>query len=111
MADMAVRGAVAEEQRHEKYLADTDFQKLVSARRSIAAILTVLTLMTYYGFIFLMAYGKGALSTKISANITLGLPIGVAVIVISWILVFTYANWANKKYDQMVEDVHAKMGG
>ena len=96
---------------HQKYLDSPDFQKMVSTRNSIIAILTVLTLITYFGFIFLMAYGKETLSAKISENITIGLPIGVAVIVISWILTFTYANWANRKYDQMVEDIKGKVGG
>lgn len=96
---------------HHKYLESPDFQKLVSKRNTIVAILTVLTLITYFGFIFLMAYGKDILGAKISENITIGLPIGVAVIVISWILTFTYAHWANTKYDQMVEDTKAKLGG
>jgi len=96
---------------HEKYLEDPDFKKMVANRNVIAAILTILTLITYYGFILLMAYGKEALSAKISPNITIGLPIGVGVIVISWVLTFTYANWANRKYDQMVEDIKTKIGG
>lgn len=96
---------------HERYLDNPEFQKMVSQRNTIVAILTVLTLITYFGFIFLMAYGKETLSAKISENITVGLPIGVAVIVISWILTFTYANWANKKYDHMVEDIKGKIGG
>lgn len=92
-------------------LDDPAFAKLRSTRTSITAILTVLTLITYYGYIFLLAYGKSLLSAKISDNITLGLPIGIAVIIFSWVLTYTYANWANKKYDQMVEEVKSRMGG
>lgn len=108
---MAVQVAEKPKVSHNRYLEDADFKKLVSSRRSVVTILTVLTLVTYYGFILLMAYGKDILSTRIAPNITIGLPIGVAVIVISWVLTFTYANWANKKYDTMVEEVKEKMGG
>lgn len=96
---------------HQKFLDDPEFKKLRSSRTGITAVLTVLTLITYYGYIFLLAYGKSALSAKIGANITLGLPIGVAVIIISWALTFTYAMWANTKYDQMVAQLKSKLGG
>jgi uncharacterized membrane protein (DUF485 family) len=96
---------------HERFAMDPDFKAMVSARTSIVSILTILTLIFYYGFILLMAYGKEFLSRQIAPNITIGLPIGVAVIVVSWILTYTYANWANKKYDTMVENLKDKLGG
>jgi uncharacterized membrane protein (DUF485 family) len=96
---------------HGNIASDPDFRAMVSARTGIVSILTVLTLVFYYGFILLMAYGKDILSKQIAPNITIGLPIGVAVIVISWILTYTYANWANKKYDAMVDELKEKIGG
>lgn len=96
---------------HQKFLEDPGFKKLRSSRTSITAILTVLTLITYYGYIFLLAYGKSSLSTKIGTNITLGLPIGAAVIIICWALTFIYAMWANTRYDQMVAELKSKIGG
>lgn len=94
-----------------RILSDPDFIKLSSTRNRIAAVLTALTLIVYYGFILLMAYGKETLSRTISPNITVGLPIGVAVIVLSWIFVFIYARWANKTYDSMVDQLKEKIGG
>lgn len=96
---------------HEKYSEDLDFKHLKKLRNSLATVLTILTLVVYYGYIFLLAYGKSLMGIKVSANITIGLPIGVAVIVISWALTYYYAHWANTKYDHMVEDIKNKLGG
>lgn len=96
---------------HGNIASDPDFKAMISSRKSIVTILTVLTLVFYYAFILLMAYGKEIMSKQIAPNITIGLPIGVAVIVISWILTYTYANWANNKYDAMVDDLKEKIGG
>jgi uncharacterized membrane protein (DUF485 family) len=96
---------------HEKLTSDPDFKAMVSSRLSIVSVLTVLTLISYYGFILLMAFGKEFLSKQIAPNVTIGLPIGVVVIVISWIFTYTYANWANNKYDAMVENLKEKIGG
>ncbi|HEY3374227.1 MAG TPA: DUF485 domain-containing protein [Candidatus Aquicultor sp.] len=96
---------------HDKYAQDINFQQLISTRKKVASVLTALTLVTYFTFILLMAFGKEILSATIAPNITIGIPIGAAVIVISWLLTFTYANWANKKYDPLVEEVKERMGG
>jgi len=113
MADMAVSTAEQKTAKAtvDKYVSNASFQNLVATRNRVVTVLTILTLITYYAFILLMAFGKDILSEKIAPFVTIGIPIGAAVIVISWILTFTYANWANKTYDRMVEEVKDQMGG
>ena len=92
-------------------LDDPDFLELVRKKDRISAILTALELVLYFGFIALIAYYKAYLAEKISAgsSITIGIPIAVGVIVLSWILTGVYVFWANGKYDPMVKAVKEKM--
>ncbi len=80
-------------------LESAGFKKLVRNRWTVAFILTALQFVLYYGYIVIIATNKGVLAHKIGEATTLGIPVGVLVIVISWILTFIYVVWANNKYD------------
>jgi len=95
----------------EDILADDDFKALRSQKNSISIILTILELVLYFGFIALIAFNKDFLSQKISGAITVGIPIAVSVIVLSWIFTGIYIRWANTKYDGMVKSLRDKIGG
>ncbi|HXN06782.1 MAG TPA: DUF485 domain-containing protein [Nitrospiria bacterium] len=86
-------------------LQSKEFKTLVSKRWSISIILTILTLAVYFGFILVLAFNKGLLATKIGDHVTIGIPIGVAVIVISWLFTGIYVRWANKVYDPEVHRI------
>lgn len=94
----------------EKILNSQEFKSIVSSKNSISFILTVLELIIYFGFILLLAYGKGFLSQKIYGPITVGIPIGIGVILFSWILTGIYVAWANKSYDRKVSELREKLG-
>ena len=92
-------------------LEDDDFKSLRNQKNSISIALTVLELIFYFGFIALIAFNRGFLSQKISGDITVGIPIAVGVIVLSWILTGIYIRWANTKYDRMVKKLRDKIEG
>jgi uncharacterized membrane protein (DUF485 family) len=92
-------------------LEDNDFKALRSQKNSISIILTILELVLYFGFIALIAFNREFLSSKISGSITMGIPIAVGAIVLSWILTGVYIRWANTKYDTMVKRLRDKIGG
>lgn len=92
-------------------LQDEEFKTLATQKNLISLILTILELAIYFGFISLIAFNKPFLASKLSGSMTVGIPIGIGVIVLSWILTGIYVNWANKKYDRMVENVKNKIGG
>jgi uncharacterized membrane protein (DUF485 family) len=62
-------------------------------------------LLVYFGFILSIAFYKELLSFKIGEHITLGLPIGIGIIVFAWILTGIYTRWANSKYDKAVREL------
>ncbi len=95
----------------EDLLHDEDFKDLVARKNSISWILTVLELVLYFGFIALIAFNKPFLGTKLIGSITIGIPIAVGTIVLSWVFTGIYIRWANSKYDDMVKKVKEKVGG
>jgi len=92
-------------------LEDSDFKTLSSQKNAISIILTILELVLYFGFIALIAFNKPFLASKFSGAITVGIPIAVGTIVLSWVLTGIYIRWANTKYDVLVKKVREKIGG
>jgi uncharacterized membrane protein (DUF485 family) len=90
-------------------LQDPDFLELTASKTRISLVLTMLILIIYYGFIFLVAFHPHFFGRKITTNITLGIPIGIGVILASWVLTGIYVRWANNRYDTLVENVKEKL--
>lgn len=94
-------------------LDDEDFKSLHSQKNSISWILTILELVLYFGFIALIAFNKPFLAQKLSAGsaTTIGIPIAVGTIILSWVFTAIYIFWANNKYDTLVKKIKDKIGG
>ena len=94
-------------------LEDEDFRSLHSQKNSISVILTILELVLYFGFIALIAFNKPFLSQKLSEGsaTTIGIPIAVGTIVLSWVFTAIYIFWANSRYDTLVKKIKDKIGG
>jgi uncharacterized membrane protein (DUF485 family) len=99
--------------RKEDILNDPDFKQLTSQKDTISYILTILELVLYFGFVALVAYNKPFLGQKLSSGgaATIGIPIAVGTILVSWVFTGIYIWWANTKYDEMVKKVIEKVGG
>lgn len=82
-----------------------EFKDLVVRRWKIASILTILVFITYYGFILIVGLSKATLAQKIGVVTTLGIPVAVAVIVISFFLTLFYVIWANNVYDSLSKSI------
>jgi|SRR5436305_1725875 len=83
-------------------LESREFKALVSRKWTVSIVLTILLFILYYGFILLIAVNKPFLAQKIGEHTTLGIPLGVAVIVLAWVLTALYVAWANSAYDSAV---------
>lgn len=92
-------------------LNDPEFKEMARRKHLVTTALTILTLLVYYGFILLIAFRRDFFGEKFTDNIPLGMPIGVGVIVISFILTGIYVRWANTRYDPLVESMKRKAGG
>lgn len=86
-------------------LASAEFRRLVARRWSVSMTLTVVLFVLYYGYVLLIGYNRELLSTKIGEYTTLGIPMGVGVILGAWILTVIYVVWANRVYDPAVKSL------
>jgi uncharacterized membrane protein (DUF485 family) len=87
-------------QSHPKY------QQLRTKRSSFGWLLTILMLVVYYGYIALIAFNKPFLATPIGAGVTtLGIPIGMGVIVFTIVITAIYVRRANSEYDDLTADI------
>jgi uncharacterized membrane protein (DUF485 family) len=78
---------------------------LGDARRRIATILTAAVVLVYFGFIGLIAFRRDLLAIVIVPGLSVGILLGVVVIVASWLLTWVYVRWANKHYDTELESL------
>jgi uncharacterized membrane protein (DUF485 family) len=78
---------------------DEALRALGGARTRVAVVLTAVMVGTYFGFILLVAYGKSLLAVELVPGLSLGIVLGAAVIVVAWMLTWTYVRWANGRYD------------
>jgi uncharacterized membrane protein (DUF485 family) len=83
------------------------YAELVGKRSAFAWSLSVLVLVIYYGFILIIAFAPQFLATPVSAGsvTTIGLPIGVGVILSAIILTGIYVYRANGEFDSLTKDL------
>jgi uncharacterized membrane protein (DUF485 family) len=72
---------------------------LAARRWRIALTLTGLMLVTYFGFVLLVAYDKPLLGQILTPGLSLGILLGAVVILVAWALTGFYVRWANRVYD------------
>ena len=85
---------------------DPRYQELKSKRTSFGWWLTLAMMVVYYGFILLVAFNKPLLAQKIGGGVTtLGMPLGVAVIVFTIIITWIYIRRANSEFDSLTEQI------
>ena len=85
------------------------FQRLVSSKWKVSLTLAAIMLVAYYGFILVLAFAKDVLAYKIGEHLTIGIPVGILLIVLAWVLTGVYVYWANSSYDTSVKDVLKSM--
>ncbi|MFL5358770.1 DUF485 domain-containing protein [Archangium sp.] len=77
-----------------------ELEALAAARWRVAAVLTAGTLISYFGFILLVAFDKPLMGQQLAPGLSLGILLGALVIVSAWVLTGIYVWWANNHYDK-----------
>jgi len=92
----------------EKVIHDPEFLALIKKKNTISFSLTALMLLIYFGFAALLAYAPEVLAAPVG-NATLGIPLGIGVIIIACVLTGIYVFWANTKYDSLIAHLNARL--
>ena len=89
-----------------KIAANPKYQKLVATRSSFGWILTMIMMVVYYGYIALIAFNKPFLAQPLGAGVTtVGVPIGMAVIVFTIVITGIYVRRANGEFDELTKEI------
>ena len=92
-----------EQQSYLRIQQDPNFQELVAKRQRFAWTLSTLMLGLYLAFILLIAFAPGWLGTPLndSTTVTRGIPVGVGLILSSFVLTGIYVFRANGEFDDL----------
>ncbi len=87
--------------------ANPKYHELKSKRTGLGAILSVAMLVVYYGFIALIAFNKDFLGTPLGEGLTttIGIPMGLGVILFTVLITGFYVNRANREFDTLTEEI------
>lgn len=83
-----------------------DFIQLVRRKQRLTWTLTAAMLIVYYSFVLLVAFAPDLLGQSLSGGVTsVGMPVGVGVILLSFALTGIYVTCTNSVIDPLNEKV------
>ena len=89
-----------------KIQSDPRYMALRRKRNTFGWSLAALMMVVYYGYIALIAFNKAFLATPIGAGVTtIGIPIGLGVIVFTVIITGIYIRRANGEFDRLTAEI------
>jgi len=83
------------------------FAILVKKRTSLAWALATITLASYYIFMLVVALAPASLHQPLQAGgaLSVGVPVGAAIIVFTWALTGYYVHRANTEFDRITATI------
>jgi len=86
--------------------ANPKYRELKSKRNSFGWMLAILMLVVYYGYIALIAFNKPFLAQPLGAGVTtLGIPLGMGVIIFTIVITGIYVRRANSEFDALTKEI------
>lgn len=90
----------------ERVQNDPQFYELVRRRSRLAWILTASMILIYFGFVLTIAYNKPFLAQSLAGGVTtVGIPIGIGVILSAFVLTGIYVARANTAFDDLTRQI------
>lgn len=90
----------------ERVKSDPQFHELVRRRGRLAWALTALMMVIYFGFVLTVAFHKELLAQSLFGGVmTVGIPLGIGVILAAFVLTGLYVVRANTTFDDMTKDI------
>ena len=91
----------------ERIRANPKFLQMVSTRNNYSIVMTIMMMVVYFGYILLIAFNKPFLATKLSegAVTSVGIPMGLGVLVFTIIITAIYVRKANTEFDALKDEV------
>ena len=102
---------MSDPERFARVAQDPRYEQLVRRRSRFGAVLTAIILAAYFGYILLIAFNKELLSRPVGDGVTtLGIPIGIGIILLSILLTGIYVRVANRDFDRLERALREEHG-
>lgn len=89
----------------ERILQNPKFKEMVRRQSILSWTLTAVMLVVYVGFMLLVGYNKEFLMSSFTGGVTTwGIPLGLSIIVLSFLLCGIYSYVANNSLDHLTTD-------
>jgi uncharacterized membrane protein (DUF485 family) len=89
----------------DRILQNPKFKEMVARKSRLSWTLTAIMLFVYVGFMLLVGYNKEFLLQSLGGGVTtIGIPLGLGIIVLSFVLCGVYSYIANNKLDSLNDD-------
>ncbi len=89
-----------------KIEANPKYHELRRKRNSFGWLLTIIMMVVYYGYIALIAFNKPFLAQPLGSGVTsVGVPIGMGVIIFTIVITGIYVRRANDEYDRLTAEI------
>ncbi len=97
----------------DKVKNDPNFKTLVSERSKFAWKLTIAMLVVYFSFILTIAFNPSALGAPLGDDTvtTVGIPVGIVIIIFAFILTGIYVRRANTEFDDLTAKIKENAKG
>ncbi|WP_412478198.1 DUF485 domain-containing protein [Azonexus sp. IMCC34839] len=90
-----------------KIRSNPKFAEMVGKRTRFAVILSLVVLIPYYSFMYLVSMQPQLFAAKIGEGsvITIGWPLAAVIVVVGWLLTGVYVSRANGEFDRLNEEI------
>ena len=88
------------------------FKAMVTRKERMGRVLTCFMLVIYFGFILTIAFAPHWLAIPLQHGgvLTLGIPIGIAIILAAFAATGIYVYWANTHFDEITREILKETG-
>lgn len=86
------------------------YKKLVRTRRNFALMLAGVVFFIYFTFILIIAFSPKTLGITLGSGVTtIGIPMGICIILMCFILTGVYIKKANNEFDSLVNEIKEEL--
>ena len=92
---------------YDRVRANPKFTELVQKRSRFAWKLAIIMLVVYYAFILVIAFSPATFGQPLGEGVTttVGIPVGLAIIFIAFLLTGIYTKRANGEFDDLTNQI------
>lgn len=85
------------------------FRRLKRSHRSFVFPLAIFFLLWYFAYVLLASYARDFMSTPVWGNVNVGLLLGLAQFITTFVITTWYVSYANRRLDPLAEEIRDEL--